>query len=106
MFLIIFLGNIFGLIIDWVGMSVSGDVLKYLRPIHSDMNTTVVLALVTMVTYVGIQVSSHGGTHAAKSYLWNFRGGNIGEKLINVFVGWLHFIGIYATTASLSLRLF
>jgi len=28
------------------------------------------------------------------------------EKCINVFVGWLHFVGLPATLASLSLRLF
>ena len=36
----------------------------------------------------------------------DFSGHNLGEKLINVFVGWLHFLGLFATTASLSLRLF
>lgn len=106
MFFIIFFGNMLGLLIDWAGMSISPTILSYLRPMHSDMNTTLILAVVTMVTYIGIQIKSHGGLHAGKSYLFNFTGNNIGEKLINVFVGWLHFIGIFATTASLSLRLF
>lgn len=106
MFFIIFFGNLLGLVIDWFGMSISPTLLSYLRPMHSDLNTTLVLAVVTIVMYLTIQVRSHGGVSAARSYLFNFRGKNIMEKGINVFVGWLHFIGLYATTASLSLRLF
>lgn len=41
-----------------------------------------------------------------KSYLFDFRGDNFMEKCIGVFVGWLHAIGVFATTASLALRLF
>lgn len=106
MFMIIFFGNILGLIIDWFGMSVVPDILKYLRPMHSDLNTTLVLSLITVVLMLSIQVSSHGTVSATKSYFFNFTGNNIGEKCINVFVGWLHFLGLFATTASLSLRLF
>ncbi len=73
---------------------------------HSDLNTTLVLSLITVVLMLVIQVRTQGSRGTAKSYFFNFSGHNIGEKCINVFVGWLHFIGIFATTASLSLRLF
>lgn len=106
MFFIIFFGNLLGLVIDWFGMSAVPDVLKYLRPMHSDLNTTLVLSLITVVLMLVIQVRSHGAAGATKSYFFNFSGNNIGEKCINVFVGWLHFLGLFATTASLSLRLF
>lgn len=106
MFSIIFFGNLFGLIIDWAGISISETILYYLRPMHSDLNTTLVLALVAVVSVIITQVKSHGGMSAAKSYFFNFHGDGIMTKCINVFVGWLHLIGLPATLASLSLRLF
>ncbi len=92
MFTLIFFGNLLGLIIDWVGMSIAPGVLSYMRPMHSDLNTTLVLSLITVVLMLTIQVRSHGALGAGKSYFLNFSGHNIGEKLINVFVGWLHFL--------------
>ena len=48
LFAVIFLGNIFGLVVDWLGLSI--PVLHYyLRPFHSDLSTTLVLALMTIV---------------------------------------------------------
>jgi F0F1-type ATP synthase membrane subunit a len=58
MFTIIFFGNLFGLLIDWVGMSISGSIFAYLRPMHSDLNTTLVLATVVVVTMLKIQIQS------------------------------------------------
>ncbi|MCD5380726.1 F0F1 ATP synthase subunit A [Candidatus Gracilibacteria bacterium] len=106
LFLIVFLGNLWGLVIDWAGSSISGDLFYYLRPIHSDLNTTVALALLVTVVFLGVGVKTHGGWSYAKSFLFNFTGDGIIQKCINVFVGWLHFIGIGSTVASLSLRLF
>ncbi len=105
-FFIILFGNLFGLVIDWVGTSVSPTIFEYMRPIHSDVNTTLVLALITLYTLLYVQVRSHGGTRTLKQYLFNFTWDNIAEKIVNVLVGWLHFIGLPATVMSLSLRLF
>lgn len=106
MFFLILFGNLFGLIIDWFGLSVLPSLLYYMRPMHSDLNTTLVLSLVTVVYMLKIQISSQGVSGSIKSYLFDFRGGNFMEKCIGVFVGWLHAIGVFATTASLALRLF
>jgi len=106
MFFIILFGNLFGLVVDWFGMSVLPQLLYYMRPIHSDLNTTLVLSLVTVVYMLKVQVSSQWAWGTLKSYFFDFRGGNFLEKCISVFVGWLHAIGVFATTASLSLRLF
>lgn len=106
MFFIILFGNLFGLIIDWFGLSVAPSILYYLRPMHSDLNTTLVLSLITVVLLIAIQVKSHGSAGTIKSYAFNFQGAGLMEKCINVFVGWLHAIGIVATLGSLSLRLF
>ncbi len=105
-FCIIFFGNMFGLIIDWLGSSVSPTLFYYMRPMHSDVNTTFVLALITLYTLLYVQARTHGIKTTLKEYFFNFTGNNIAEKCINTFVGWLHFIGLPATLMSLSLRLF
>lgn len=106
LFLIVFLWNLWWLVIDWVGSSISGDLFYYLRPIHSDLNTTVALALMVVVVFLGVWVKTHWALGYSKSYAFNFVWESFGQKCINVFVGWLHFIGIWSTIASLSLRLF
>ena len=105
-FFIILFGNLFGLVIDWLGSSVSPTTLVYLRPMHSDLNTTLVLGIVTVVSFLGIAIKHSWGMRTAKGFFFNFKGETLVEKCINVFVGWLHLIGIPSTIASLSLRLF
>ena len=96
----------FGLVIDWLGSSVSPTLFYVLRPMHSDVNTTLVLSLITLYTLLFVSVRTHGAGSTLKSYLFNFSGHSFAEKIINVAVGWLHFIGLPATVISLSLRLF
>lgn len=105
-FIIILFGNLLGLIIDWLGSSVSESIFYVLRPMHSDVNTTLVLSLITLITLLYVQIRTLGAGKTAKHYFFNFSGSNFTEKAINVPVGWLHFIGLPATTISLSLRLF
>ena len=106
MFCIIFFGNIFWLIIDWAGLSISEKILYYLRPMHSDVNTTLVLWSIVVAYVIFIQIKSHGSKATFQSYIWNFQWKNIWEKIIHVFVWWLHLIWLHAMLASLSLRLF
>lgn len=105
-FIIILFWNLFWLIIDWLGSSISPTILTYLRPINSDLNTTLVLALITVITYLGISLKYVWVWKTIKWYLFNFTWETITEKLINVFVWWLHIVSIPSTMASLSLRLF
>lgn len=105
-FFIILFGNIFGLLIDWVGVSISESILYFMRPMNSDLNTSLVLALITVVTFLFISLKQNGVFSTLKSYLFHFHGNSLSEKCINVFVGWLHLISVPSTIASLSLRLF
>jgi len=106
-FSIIFFWNIFWLAIDWlISAFPNAWIEKYLRPMHSDLNTTLVLATITVVTFLWVAVKTHWAFKTTKWYLFNFTWKTIAEKFINVFVGWLHLIGIPATLMSLSLRLF
>ncbi len=105
-FIIVFFGNLFGLAIDWFWTSVSESILHYIRPMHSDLNTTLVLALITVVSFLTVWIKTHWTKGVLKWYFFNFSWENIWAKLVNVFVWWLHLIGVPATLASLSLRLF
>lgn len=105
-FIMILFWNLLWLIIDWFGGSVSPTILHYFRPIYSDLNTTLVLWIITVVTFIWISIKYSGTLKTTKWYLFNFHGASITEKCINVFVGWLHLIWIPSTIASLSLRLF
>jgi F0F1-type ATP synthase membrane subunit a len=106
-FIIIFAWNLFWLAIDWVALAIPWlHITDYFRPIHSDLNTTLVLALITVVTFLAVGVKTHWATHTLKWYFFNYTWDTVWDKLVNVFVGWLHFIWVPATLASLSLRLF
>lgn len=105
-FIIIFFWNLFWLVIDWLWASTSPTILHYLRPMHSDLNTTLVLGSVTVFMFLLIAVKTHGFTSTAKWYCFNFTWENFMAKSINVFVWWLHLIWVPSTMASLSLRLF
>jgi F-type H+-transporting ATPase subunit a len=109
-FFVIFFWNIFWLIIDWLGSlttsGVSSIVLYYLRPMNSDLNTTLVLGLGTIIYSLFISFKYIWFWKTVKWYFFNFSWKNIGEKIVNVFVGWLHLIGLPASVVSLSLRLF
>ena len=106
LFIIILFWNFWGLIIDWLGLSINTNILYVLRPMHSDLNTTVAMALMVVVVFLTVGYKTHWAIWYTKSYLFNWKWNNIWEKCINVFVGWLHFIWIGSTIASLSLRLF
>lgn len=66
MFFIILFGNLFGLVIDWFGMSILPGILAFVRPMHSDLNTTLVLSTITVVMLLAIQIKTHGALHATK----------------------------------------
>ncbi len=105
-FSIILFWNLFWLIIDWFWSSVSIGILDYLRPMHSDLNTTLILAIITIFTLLFIEVKTHSASKTLKNYLFNFSWNSIIERCVNVFVGWLHIISIPSAMMSLSLRLF
>ncbi len=105
-FIVILFWNLFWLVIDRIGLWVSESFLYFLRPMNSDLNTTLVLALITVVTFLGIALKHGWVWGTLKWYIFNFTGNSIWEKCINVFVGWLHLVSVPATIAGLSLRLF
>lgn len=106
MFFIILFWNLLWLMIDWLWSSISPTILSYLRPMHSDLNTTLVLWAITVFMFLFIWVKHNWWLKYSKWYLFNWKWDSFFEKCINVFVWWLHLIWIPSTLASLSLRLF
>ncbi len=104
-FFIILFGNLFWLIIDfiWTAFPI---IFNYLRPIHSDLNTTLALGAWTIMFAIYLSIKYHWVWHTAKWYFFNWTWKWIMEKMINVFVWWLHLISQFAAVTSLSLRLF
>ncbi len=104
-FVLIFFWNLFGLVIDWLGFITPG--IHYIaRPMFSDLASTVPLALLTVGYSLYIAGKLHGTGSVLKGYVFNASGAGVAEKGVNVFVGWLHIIGIPSSVASLALRLF
>lgn len=44
--------------------------------------------------------------HQLKHYLFHYHGDTTAEKVVSVFIGWLHFAGEFIRIGSLSMRLF
>lgn len=104
-FVFILLGNIFGLIFDWINLGFP-VMHSYLRPFNSDLNTTLSMAVATILIVQITGIFYKGFFTHFKHYVFNFSGQSIVEKIINVPVGWIHFIGEFTRILSLSVRLF
>lgn len=104
-FVFIFFANIFGLILDLVNLIVP-SAHAYLRPINSDLNTTLVLSTTIILVAQATGVYGRGFVKHYGHYLFNFHGHSTAEKIVSVFIGWLHFVGEIIRVGSLSLRLF
>jgi len=103
-FVFIFLGNVFGLILDWINLIVP-SMHAYFRPFNSDLNTTLVMAVTIIVIAQTTGMIRKGFFTHWKHYFFNFSGSNIIEKIINVPVGWIHFFSEVSRVVSLSVRL-
>jgi F0F1-type ATP synthase membrane subunit a len=90
--IVIFLGNIVGLIFDWFVLVSRDEWLgAYLRPIYSDLSTTLVFSLTVILVAQLTAFYLKGPVHHLKHYLFNYYGDTTAEKVVGVFVGWLHF---------------
>ncbi len=105
--IIIFTGNIFGLILDWfVLISANSWLAAYFRPMYSDLSTTLVFSLTVIIVAQLTAIIMKWPVHHFGHYLWSYTGNSMFEKIVNVLVGWLHFLGEFIRIGSLSLRLF
>lgn len=104
---VIFVGNLFGLILDLLTLISAHEWLaKYVRPIYSDLSTTLVFSLTVIIIAQATAIVLKGPVNHYKHYLWDFHGDSIAEKIVSVFIGWLHFAGEFIRIGSLSMRLF
>lgn len=104
---IVFTGNMFGLILDWFVLISEGEWLAaYLRPMYSDLSTTLVFSLTVILVAQFTAIRMKWPAHHFGHYLFNYHGDSTAEKIVWVFVGWLHFAGEFIRIGSLSMRLF
>ncbi|MDQ1343597.1 MAG: F-type H+-transporting ATPase subunit a [Patescibacteria group bacterium] len=104
-FVFIFTANIVGLLLDWA-ILVSPKAAEYVRPVNSDLNTTLVMGLTAVVVAQATGIYRKGVKTHFGHYLANYHGDTVAERIIAVFVGWLHFVGEFVRVGSLSMRLF
>lgn len=104
-FVYILAANLFGLGVDWLG-SFWPAVHAWLRPINSDLNTTLGMAVVVLISSHLLMLRHRGVVKYLGHYAFHFHGENLVEKVVNVAVGWLHAVGEGVRLLSLSLRLF
>ena len=105
-FLYILGANLYSLSLDWILAFSPASWHEYLRPINSDINTTLGMAVLMIIISHFIMIRFHGVFGYILHYVFNFSGKTVVDKLINVFVGWLHLIGELVRIMALSLRLF
>ncbi len=104
---VIFTGNLTGLIFDWLVLISKDEWLgDYLRPIYSDLSTTLVFSLTVILVAQLTAFYLKGPMNHLGHYLFNYHGDTTAEKIVGVFVGWLHFAGEFIRIGSLSMRLF
>lgn len=104
-FLYILGANLYSLLLDWF-LAFAPGFHDYLRPINSDINTTLGMAVLMILISHIIMIRFHGVIGYVLHYVFNFDGKTLVDKIINVFVGWLHLIGELVRVMALSLRLF
>ena len=105
--IVIFLGNLCGLVFDWLVLVSKDEWLgAYLRPIYSDLSTTLVFSLTVILVAQLTAFYLKGPMNHLSHYLFNYHGDTTAEKIVWVFVGWLHFAGEFIRIGSLSMRLF
>ena len=93
------------LLLDWF-LAFAPGFHDYLRPINSDINTTLGMAVLMILISHIIMIRFHGVFGYIFHYIFNFKGKTVIDKFINVFVGWLHLVGELVRIMALSLRLF
>lgn len=104
-FLYILGANLYSLFLDWF-LAFAPGFHNYLRPINSDINTTLGMAVLVIIISHIIMIRFRGVAGYVLHYAFHFKGENTVEKIINVVVGWLHLIGEGIKVMALSLRLF
>ena len=106
-FCYVFFANFFGLILDWLNLVSTDEWLTaYLRPINSDPNTTFVLSVLVFMITQAVAIRYRGIFRYTRGYLFNYSGRSTSERILNVFVGWIHLISEFTKILSLALSLF
>lgn len=58
---------------------------------YSDLSTTLVFSLTVILIAQATAIALKGPVKHYAHYLWNYHGDSTAEKIVSVFIGWLHF---------------
>lgn len=107
MLVFIFFANVYWLIIDWILLVLNPDLhaSNYIRPMNSDPNTTFAMSIWMVLASHIVMVKTKWVPKYIKDYIFNWSWKWF-EKVVNVFLGWLHIISELVKALSLALRLF
>lgn len=84
---VVFLGNILGLMTDWLVIISKDEWLgRYLRPVFSDLSTTLVLSFTVILVAQLTAFYLKGPVSHLGHYLFNYHGDSTAEKIVSVFV--------------------
>ncbi len=84
---VIFLGNLFGLTLDWLVLVSKDHALgEYLRPMYSDLSTTLVFSLTVILIAQLSAFRLKGPLNHLGHYLFNYHGDSVAEKVVSVFI--------------------
>lgn len=104
-FIYILAANLYSLLLDWF-LAFAPGFHNYLRPINSDINTTLGMAILVVIISHIIMIRFRGVISYVVQYVFHFEGKTLADRLISVFIGWIHLLGEGIKVLSLSLRLF
>ena len=81
--IVIFLGNLCGLVFDWLVLVSKDEWLgAYLRPIYSDLSTTLVFSLTVILVAQLTAFYLKGPMNHLSHYLFNYHGDTTAEKIV------------------------
>ena len=88
-----------------VGFTQGGEFIPLFRSVNTDLNVTLTLAIISVIAIEVAGVVALGFFRYAGKFI-NFRGHNIGERLLNFVVGIIELVSEISRLVSFSFRLF
>lgn len=83
----------------------SGDFIPLFRSVNTDLNVTLTLAIISVISIEVFGIIAVGLWRYAGKFI-NFRGHSIGERLLNFTVGFIELVSELSRFVSFSFRLF
>lgn len=106
-FLFIFCSNLFDFLpfFGSVGIFKAGEFVPFYRPVNTDLNVTLALAIISVISIEVAGIVTLGFIKYGSKFI-NFSGRSIGQRLLNFTVGIIELVSELSRFVSFSFRLF